>query len=981
MINRLLQYSHPSFRDIKQYYLFAFMLLLGVFGAKAQHYEFKHLGSIDGLIGNSVYSTVEDTSGFVWFATNRTVCRYDGNQFTYFGKEEGYTEDGAYFIYKDKNAMIWVISFNFKLFYFNGSRFIEFTAIPNASWLCEDDGGLMYVLTRDRIIQVVQGLKVIKSAQIFPELPQNQMFNLVALSAKKWLLSGNNAIYVSDGSSAKQLLAESCSLYVSPARLYKLTNGSVLISICSNLYIFNAETQKVTLFYSEENLTTVSFFEDTENNDIFITSNHGVLKFEGGNLFAKPIHILEDKIIDAIGKSKEGIYWFCSNAQGIFYGNFSSCHITPKDGLPADVRFIRASKKGIFYASLKGTVGTLTNNGKYLIPKLLVPSSFTYIQKAVKLPNGEVHFSSAGFNPVLYKGLSKKYIDNNRMYIFNDNQDVLFYFRKDTGAFCYSTQTHQIIANKPISPNISLKHDWDIENPNTVLGDSIFVFIQKTGYTTATLRGNSIYYKKYKMPGLSLAQVIPSPSGNLIFSTQTKGIVIKTGNTTQHITTSDGLISNYCNNIYYENNQLWVCTELGLSRVKLSATDKVLSIQNYNSDDYLLTNNVRDIAIADSLLYVVTDNGISIFNPDKLINKKYVPSIYIKQVTINGNKVNQQQHFTLPYSQSNLSIYYQAISMRKATPVGYRYRLTNIDTGYTYTKENNVNYAKLPPGQYQFIVYATNGNGKWSKYPATISFTITAPYWQTLWFKALVLALILGITFVIVKRRDTLSRRKQESKKRLIESELKALRLQMNPHFIFNTLNSLQKFILQYKPIEANKYIAKFSRLMRWIMIYSDKQQISLQEELDFLNLYIELEQLRFKNAFTTHIEIDETLNTQEAFIPSLIIQPFVENAIKYGLTEKPKAEQGALSLLIKTSGDLLYVTITDNGVGRDLIKKRQQTEVSKPASTGIKSTTERLLILHDNRIKNPVVITDLFDKNKQACGTKVELIIPLKYG
>ncbi|TAE89042.1 MAG: hypothetical protein EAY81_02450, partial [Bacteroidetes bacterium] len=518
------------------------MLLFGVFGATAQHYEFKHLGSLDGLIGNSVYSTIEDTSGFVWFATNRTICRYDGNQFTYFGKNEGYTEDGAYFIYKDKNATIWVISFNFKLFYYDGSRFIEFTAIPGASWLCEDDSGLIHVLTRSGSIQTVQGLKVIKSSKTFPKL----LFNVVALSNKKWLLSGDNAIYLSDGTSIKRLLVETCALYVSPTRLYKLANGSVLISICSNLYIYNVETQKVTLFYSEENLTTVGFFEDTESKDIFITSSHGVLKFSGGNLFAKPIHMLEDKVIHALGKSKEGFYWFCSSTQGIFYGNFSSRHITPKDGLPADVKFIRASKKGVFFASLKGTVGTLTNNGEYLIPKVLVPSSFTYIQKAVKLLNDEVHFLSSGFNPIKYKGLSDKYLNNSRMYFLHDNQEVLHYYRKDTGGFTFSTKTDRIISNNIIDPDVFSKRTWMVRLPTAVLGDSMFIFITNNGYVTATNRKNGVYYKKYKMPGISLAQVIPSPSGHLIFSTQTRGIIIKTGNTTQHITTANGLISNYC---------------------------------------------------------------------------------------------------------------------------------------------------------------------------------------------------------------------------------------------------------------------------------------------------------------------------------------------------------------------------------------------------------------------------------------------------
>lgn len=960
--------------------LFIGVCVFFAYNASAQHYAFKQLTSNEGLIGSSVYSSIEDTAGFMWFATNRTVCRYDGKHFTNFGKAEGYTEEGAYFIYKDKRDVIWVISFNFKLFYFNGIRFVEFTAIPSASWLCEDDTGLIYVATRNKTIETIQHMHVVKTTP--QKLGYNELwvFNIIALGNHKWLYSGEGSIYFANGNKTTKILATSCDRYVTPARLFKLANGNALLSICSNVYFFDAKTEKITLCYSEKDLATVGFYEDLENHDIMLGTNHGVLRFPQGKTYSAPAHFLKDKNIHAINKSKEGFYWFCSANQGVYYGNFLSRHVNEQDGLTNDVKFIRASKKQVFFSSTEGSITSLKDYGLSVTLTTLLPTSYSRIQRAVKLPNGEVHFVNIGMYPLVYSSLSGKYQRKNWVYFLFDNQEVHFYLRFDTISLFFNAKTQQPIFGKQIGPNVGLKKNTPYTTPNAILGDSTLIYIYDKGYLTATVRKNAVYYRKYPFYGITINQIVPTPSGNLILSTKANGVVIKTNKGKQYLNTSNGLVSNYCSNIYYENKLLWVCTEQGLSRIKLSSTDDVLSIENYTSDDYLLSNNVRDIAVTDSLVYVATDQGISIFNANKSINKYHTPLVYIRSATISGHQANHQQAIVIPYDQNNLSIYYEAITMKKVLPVSYRYRLKGVDTGYTYTTENNVNYAKLPAGKYQFIVYATSGNDIWSKYPATIELTVTEPFWQTTWFSLLLLLLAVLVVLLIIKRRDVLLRLKQENKKRLVESELKALRLQMNPHFIFNTLNSLQKFILQYKPIEANKYIAKFSRLMRWIMAYSDKQQITLQEELEFLNLYIELEQLRFINTFSSEINVEDTIDKNTVMMPSLVIQPFIENAIKYGLTEKAKTENGILQILFKITDNLLYVTIIDNGVGRAFIKQQQKLELNKPESTGIKSTTERLLLLHNNKIANPVVITDLFDHKNQATGTKVELIIPIKY-
>jgi LytS/YehU family sensor histidine kinase len=198
----------------------------------------------------------------------------------------------------------------------------------------------------------------------------------------------------------------------------------------------------------------------------------------------------------------------------------------------------------------------------------------------------------------------------------------------------------------------------------------------------------------------------------------------------------------------------------------------------------------------------------------------------------------------------------------------------------------------------------------------------------------------------------------------------------MNPHFIFYTLNSLQTFVLLNKPLAANHYIAKFSSLVRWIMSYSAKQRITLEMELEFLKTYIELEQLRFEEQFTALIEVDEELHVADTYIPSLVVQPFVENAIKYGLTGKK--EKGLLKIVFKRQGNCVCVTIEDNGIGRVHVLQEQRASDKAFESTGIKNTEERLRLISGDHSKDKLVeIIDLYE-HEDPTGTKVILIIPI---
>jgi tetratricopeptide (TPR) repeat protein len=232
--------------------------------------------------------------------------------------------------------------------------------------------------------------------------------------------------------------------------------------------------------------------------------------------------------------------------------------------------------------------------------------------------------------------------------------------------------------------------------------------------------------------------------------------------------------------------------------------------------------------------------------------------------------------------------------------------------------------------------------------------------------------------FLYKRKRDAEQKQKEISLSlQVSETEMKALRSQMNPHFIFNALQSIQTFLLGHQSEEANTYLLKFAKLMRLVLENSQHSEVPLKEDMQALELYMQLESIRLKHPFTYQFHIDDSINIEDDCIPPLILQPFVENAIWHGL--QYKSDPGHIDIYIKKTDNALFATVEDNGVGRDMSKETAHPMLIKKESLGMKLTEERLKIL--NELKNVNArfnITDLFTKDRKAAGTRVELSLPL---
>jgi LytS/YehU family sensor histidine kinase len=296
-----------------------------------------------------------------------------------------------------------------------------------------------------------------------------------------------------------------------------------------------------------------------------------------------------------------------------------------------------------------------------------------------------------------------------------------------------------------------------------------------------------------------------------------------------------------------------------------------------------------------------------------------------------------------------------------------------------------VRYSSLPAGNYIFLVKAINANGV-SSSPISIAVEVQAPFWQKWWFYVLLIAGVIALSWMYFKVRiQRLEKEKQvalekaEMDKELVFSQLENLRSQMNPHFIFNALNSIQEYIVTNEKETASAFLVKFSRLIRIYLEHSRLSEVQLDEEQKALQLYLELEKDRFEDTLNYTIHVSKEVEVRNIKIPSLFIQPYIENALKHGLLHKKDNRKLAVIFELDSNKEMLICTIEDNGIGRTASGKLNISRAHFHKSFATTANQKRVeLINKTKKNKTTVSIEDLYDVDENAIGTRVVISIPV---
>lgn len=943
-------------------YFFLYILILLYSTVCSQEYNYIHYDTKEGLAGSVVYRMCQDNKGYIWFATDNGISRFDGKTFKNFTTKEGLTDNEVLFIQNDSKGRIWIMPFNKTLcYYYNGVIYnsendsslknIHFNdyAIMNG----ENNKGEPYFSTFDGVY-VYKNNKQLKRIADYKKL------------AEKYSLDPADFVHTYYHQ------------YPHPYGMV-LYNKEYIFVETDDDFIFRRKTKSNTSRFEDNFKITpdleIIFYKKTppagfmsgtivnENLRLVNTSNGSWLADSNGITNDKPF--LPGKKVSHSMVDKEGNFWFSTLGEGIYrLSSIAVKTFSPEN----DFLCIEAQDRKVYAGTGKGTLNIIQDATlkKIRFRKDPLEGNVPRLYTMKKDRKGNIFL---GFDKYLVK-----YTGGSQLYSSVSPIKSIDIIDADHIVVCTNINTLKLRkSDLKVIDTI-----WKTRGTKVVYDKGI--------YYIGTLNGIVIldtnkHIKPIKLEGSALGRRIvdlcKSNDGSIWIASNDNGIFrYYEGKIRDSINTANGLNSNICKSLFTHENYLWVGTNIGINKIDI--TSKKI-VKSYSSSTGLSTEIINAIYAMNDTIWACTPKGLTFFN-ENLISDSSICTLDL-HVMVSGKQVDPAAKLKLSPRDNNISFDYTAISFKSEGEILYWYRLLGLDTGWIQTSLSSISYPSLPPGNYEFTLYAINKLGRKSE-TAIIKFSIVAPFWKTIFFWTTIGILSLFLLWYLMNLRyKALQKKEAERNKiaaRISELEQLSLRAQINPHFVFNCLTSVQSFVLSNDMQTANRYIGEFGSLMRQTLDNSSRSSISIASEIKYLESYLKLEQMRFPSKFNYSFQIDDHIDKDSLFIPPLFLQPFVENAIRHGLRHKNTAD-GLIKIDIYKAGDNIIFSVEDNGVGRQAASQYKTSRHIEYQSKGISLTLDRLEMLNAENIeKTEVQIVDLIDDHQRPAGTKIIIKFPL---
>ena len=961
--------------------LFLFIIFFIPLILTAQEFNYVHYDTKDGLAGSTVYSMCQDKDGFMWFATENGLSRYDGTHFKNFTVKDGLPDNEVLKVFADSKGRVWIGTFSKEIcFYYKGkihtmrnnSLVRQIVSDRNIEAIVEDEGGFIGLSFRSIILIITPKDSVIQY-DINDICPKSNIGGRIFNYSGKIKLSVTDDIR-SYEYSFTNLDWEKSYEYKRKLNLPHFNNDS------SSIPVLFDTTKKVFI----EIAFPGKFFsiESRGNSAKFISTTNGVWSFDAQNI-KLGLHYLAGKKISQTVEDNEKNIWFSSLGEGVFKLPsqvvktfiFSTHTQSNLQSNTNEVFSIITHEKGVIAGVESNRVQFIDKNFtiqelQYNINEILVGivESTNRLYSMLNISNSKVIL---GFDKFLVKVENSK----SKVNYINPIKSV----EKINNDFI-------IVGTSAYAFKMSLK---DLQITDTIWRERCTkVFYQNNNYYIGTLTGlyevredKTYTYLGDLHPALSrrITDIKSAADGTLWISTSDNGIVAyKNGKIIKIITDNNGLSSNICKTIFIEGNALWVGTDKGIN--KINTTNGQYNIIKYSTSDGLPSNTINALYVKDTIIWVGSPAGLTYFKENSISNSS-ICNLQMLGIYVSGKQLVSDSSFKLSYKNNNVNFEYAGISFRSGGEIGYHYKLTGLDNEWKTTTENNLDYKSLPADDYKLELYAVNKYDIKSN-TITINFLVQAPFWKTIWFYVLMAAVIITAITILFNWRNKKTKHRLEEKnnfqKQFAVLEQQALQSQMNPHFIFNCLNSIQQYILTNDKEKANQYLTDFAALIRQTLDISSQKTITVAEEASYLKKYLDMERMRFGDTFNYSIYVAGEVKADYVQIPALLLQPYVENSLRHGIRYKTEGG-GKIEISFSLKQDNLHCIIKDNGVGRDKaaeFKSRQHIEYQ---SKGMSLTGKRIELLNTiNERKIIVTVTDLLKENNAAAGTLVEINIPV---
>ena len=977
-------------QEFMRFYVWLIIVLFFsfLFDARSQFTIRTNLTVNDGLPSSRVYDIVQDSSSYIWFATENGVSRYDGFSFKNYTTRDGLPDNSTLKLYLDYKGRIWISSYEGYISYFENDTiqshwmndsidnfpvsFFDYIYVDTNDniFLSPFFGGVLYVNSKNRSIELTR--RTIKKqppywqmvlmeelpygtfcASVLPEAIETDKLKILFPRMKQVMVYNDNKFFYQH------------------KHIIKTAENKYIVSLGPTLSVIVNDTVQYTEILQND---IVNLYIDSQRNVWISEKFKGVKMYPQADLSSAPTTFLENNTVSAILEDHEGNYWFCTTENGVYivpsiqFRNYDknflglNSQVILKLQHKDDDLFFSASNKGFYKAKI-------INGSPEIVPEFSIPGEFESeifdflisSQGNLMIPCSENFKYDFYGNPLPFN-----MIYGRSAYAIFERHDGQLILGLNSG-ISYADQSGHINHSKFMNYMIKTLAIGELTDSILVLGTiKGLIYNRKNEFIRAD---DSSHVLNSRITSVEIQ------NGKIWVGTFGHGLAVIENGEINFISSSSGLSSNRVKTIFPENDStVWVGTNNGLDKISfIYGKPFEYVIDHYSIFDGLSSNEINDISKIGNDIWLATDKGLASFNPLNLKLIKHKPKLILENVIMNQEALAKNKNVNeFKHNENNFTFSFKVLSYKDPKKITYIYNLAGFEPDWIETSSSSVRYSNLGYGNYTFNVKAKINDGPESDI-LSYRFTVQKHFTETIAFRIFLIVLLAGLLGYIIYAIINHFRKREELKRHVLLAEQKAVRSQMNPHFIFNSLNSIQNFILDHDSGNANLYLSNFSSLIRRILESSKNNFSSLREELDTLKLYLDLEKLRFEGQFDYEISIDSAIRPELVTIPSMILQPFLENAIWHGIM--PKNSKGKIDLKITpANSDKILICIEDNGIGR-----KNSTEIGmkrrhhKP--TGIKNIQERLILLNRlNKSRNSIRIVDLFDQHQKAAGTRVEL-------
>lgn len=972
------------------------LFLFSILSAEAQNPFVKNYSIANGLITNKIYCVYQDSKDFMWFGTDAGVIRFDGDNFVNFNKEDGLSDNLVIRIKEDFSGRLWFMNYNGTAnYYFENKIFNE----NNAPFLSDLETNFFLY---DFYQNIDSTIYFYNSASEIFAIKNNQLVDYINYSGTSYEnefdffylnKSSEDNFYLWDFNGVYEFKEIDDSLIFHPhseklhKAFFKSENEIIGLDRFGNLHIFkDHEIIQENIFHSEtQNINSILI--DNENFIWVATFDNGVFCYKNGEII---LH-LDIANAQTLVLDDENNIWTSSIKKGVFKIN--------RDILKYN--FIGKEEfdnEGITDLALENSGGIWLTNGR----SMFVLRNNEVKTTSLKVENGAITNLNQIKNNTLFANGSET-----ELYIFdniggninsyskpNNNHKTLRYRIKKTAIDKDEQYLYSHLYDELVSINITDKNLYKVTTADIQKGRINNVFFNRyNGLIVNSANKNMITINpEYKgknvvsyfidndlslkpIEGQSITSHIIINDEYELFNLVGNKLLLQDSVSFYNLTERfQNQIDYAIKDMAYDGTTIFFFTTKTIYFISnpLKIIDgKPLQLNRLNID----FNNINDIFCKDSTLYVATDNGLTFIPIEDCVNAQIQPTKpYFSKISLDEEEYDFSDGKVSFKNKNRLSIDFASLNF-SSIPSNYSYMLEGADNNWISGNENRVVYLNLKPGHYSFKLKSRKDRENYSEI-IELPIIVKPTIFQRLISKIVIVLLLFGIVFLLIRYFYRRKIKQQETDTLLITLEHKALQSMMNPHFIFNALGSIQRYLLENRSTEAGTYLSQFARLIRQNMNSLKANSISIEDEVERLRNYIDLEKFRMNNRFKYEIFVDENINDYDSCIPSMVVQPFVENAIWHGVSSLEE-HTGKITIRFKEIDEKsILIEIEDNGMGME--KSKAFSKSDQNLNMGVSLTIKRLKLIGERKKVNAKIITSELNPGNKNPGTKITLVIPL---